>query len=61
MTTVSAATPRPLFGSAALVRGAMAGSIRKGEPLPSTSLRNRTQEPSVPPPTVAPKREDPTR
>ena len=44
-----------------LVRGAMASSIRKGEPLPSTSLRNRTQEPSVPPPTVAPKREDPTR
>ena len=44
-----------------LVRGAMAGSIRKGEPLPSTSLRNRTQESSVPPKTGTQKREDPTR
>ena len=43
-----------------LVRGAMAGSIRKGEPLPSTSLRNRTPEPGLPK-AGAPKREDPTR
>jgi hypothetical protein len=44
-----------------LVRGAMAGSIRKGEPLPSTSLRTRSQEPSGPPRPGTPKREDPTR
>jgi hypothetical protein len=44
-----------------LVRGAMAGSIRKGEPMPSTSLRTRSQEPSGPPKPGTPKREDPTR
>lgn len=44
-----------------LVRGAMAGSIRKGEPLPSTSLRTRSQEPPGPPRPGTPKREDPTR
>jgi hypothetical protein len=44
-----------------LVRGAMAGSIRKGEPLPSASLRNRAQEPSVAPKPAAQKRGDPTR
>jgi hypothetical protein len=44
-----------------LVRGAMAGSIHKGEPLPSTSLRSRSQAPSGPPKPGAPKREDPTR
>ena len=44
-----------------LVRGAMAGSIRKGEPLPSTSLRNRTQEASGPPGPRTAKREEPTR
>lgn len=44
-----------------LVRGAMAGSIRKGEPLPSTSLRTRSQEPSGPPRPGTLKREDPTR
>jgi hypothetical protein len=44
-----------------LVRGAMAGSIRKGEPLPSAALRSRSQEPPGPPKRGAPKREDPTR
>jgi hypothetical protein len=44
-----------------LVRGAMAGSIRKGEPLPSTSLRTRSQELSGPPRPDTRKREDPTR
>jgi hypothetical protein len=44
-----------------LVRGAMAGSIRKGEPLPSTSLRTRSPVPSGPPKAGTPKREDPTR
>jgi hypothetical protein len=44
-----------------LVRGAMASSIRKGEPLPRTALRNRAQEPVVIPRTRDPKREDPTR
>jgi hypothetical protein len=44
-----------------LVRGAMAGSIRKGEPLPSTSLRTRSQESPGPPRPGTPKREDPTR
>ena len=43
-----------------LIRGAIASSIHKGEPLPSTSLRDRTTEI----PTLKrrdPKREDPTR
>lgn len=44
-----------------LVRGAMAGSIRKGEPLPSTSLRTRSKEPPGPPRPGTPKREDPTQ
>jgi hypothetical protein len=44
-----------------LVRGAIASSIRKGEPLPSTALRNRTQEPAATPRARDPKREDPTR
>jgi hypothetical protein len=44
-----------------LVRGAIANSIRKGEPLPSTALRNRTQAPAVTPRARDPKREDPTR
>jgi hypothetical protein len=44
-----------------LVRGAMAGSIRKGEPLPSTSLRTRSQESPGPPRPGTPKRQDPTR
>jgi hypothetical protein len=44
-----------------LVRGAIATSIRKGEPLPSTALRNRTQDPAVTPRARDPKREDPTR
>lgn len=43
-----------------LVRGAMATSIRKGEPLPSTSLRERSSE-REPPAARGPKREDPTR
>ena len=44
-----------------LVRGAIASSIRKGEPLPSTALRNRTPDPPVTPRARDPKREDPTR
>jgi hypothetical protein len=44
-----------------LVRGVMATSIRKGEPLPSTSLRDRPPERAASPPTRNPKREDPTR
>jgi len=44
-----------------LVRGAIASSIRKGEPLPSTALRNRTPDPPVTPQARDPKREDPTR
>ena len=43
-----------------LIRGAIASSIHKGEPLPSTSLRNRTADsPAVK--SRGPKREDPTR
>ena len=43
-----------------LIRGAIASSIHKGEPLPTTSLRNRTSEaPAVK--RRDPKREDPTR
>lgn len=43
-----------------LIRGAIASSIHKGEPLPSTSLRNRTAEaPALK--RRDPKREDPTR
>jgi len=45
-----------------LVRGAMSASIHKGEPLPSTSLRDRSTERPLPTRTgSAPKREDPTR
>jgi hypothetical protein len=44
-----------------LVRGAMSTSIRKGEPLPSTSLRDRPSERTASPSTRNPKREDPTR
>ncbi len=44
-----------------LVRGAMARSIRQGQPLPSTALRNRTRNQAVPPRARGPKREDPTR
>ena len=44
-----------------LVRGAMAGSIHKGEPLPSTSLRTRPHKESEPPKPSGPKREEPTR
>jgi len=43
-----------------LIRGAIANSIHKGEPLPSTSLRNRTADtPAVK--RRDPKRQDPTR
>jgi len=43
-----------------LIRGAIASSIHKGEPLPSTSLRNHTTEaPAVK--RRDPKREDPSR
>lgn len=44
-----------------LIRGAMASSIHKGEPLPTTSLRNRAPEPPAAQTAPTPKREDPTR
>ncbi len=44
-----------------LVRGAIATSIHKGEPLPSTSLRSRPTERDKPPAIPNSKREDPTR
>jgi len=44
-----------------LVKGAMSASIHKGEPLPSTSLRDRTSERTAPTKTRDPKREDPVR
>ena len=44
-----------------LVKGAMSASIHKGEPLPSTSLRDRTPERTAPAKTGDPKREDPVR
>ncbi len=43
-----------------LIRGAIANSIHKGEPLPSTSLRNRTVD-ALAVKKRDPKREDPTR
>jgi hypothetical protein len=39
----------------------MATSIHKGEPLPTTSLRNRTPEPAAASTAPTPKQEDPTR
>jgi hypothetical protein len=44
-----------------LVRSAMAGSIRKGEPLPSVRLRDQRTRSEVKPPVSTPKREEPTR
>jgi hypothetical protein len=44
-----------------LVRGAMASSIRRGEPLPSTSLRQQTTTRTPPAARRDPKREDPSR
>ncbi len=44
-----------------LVRGAMATSIRRGEPLPSTSLRQQAETRTPPAARRDPKREDPTR
>jgi hypothetical protein len=44
-----------------LVRDAIAGSIRKGEPLISTSLRSKPKESSESPKPGTLKREDPTR
>ncbi|MDA8350215.1 MAG: hypothetical protein M0038_15695 [Pseudomonadota bacterium] len=45
-----------------LVRGAMAGSIQKGAPLPSVKLRDsRTRSDTMPIKGPAPKREEPTR
>jgi hypothetical protein len=45
-----------------LVKGAMAGSIHKGEPLPSVRLKDGVKRPGPAPATrPAPKREDPTR
>ena len=44
-----------------LVRGAMATSIHKGEPLPSASLSTRPAERDRPPAVPDPKRENPTR
>jgi hypothetical protein len=40
-----------------LIKGAMTGSIRKGEPLPAVKLR----DPETKAPTARPKREEPTR
>jgi hypothetical protein len=45
-----------------LVRGAMAGSIRKGAPLPSAKLReSRTRSDTRSTKAALPKREEPTR
>lgn len=45
-----------------LVRTAMAGSIRKGEPLPSVRIRDqRARSEGKPPAVSTPKREEPTR
>jgi hypothetical protein len=44
-----------------LVRTAMAGSIQKGEPLPSVRLRDQRARSEVKPPMSTPKREEPTR
>src|SRR6185312_9350166 len=45
-----------------LVRSAMAGSIRKGEPLPSVRIRDQRARSEAKPPAVStPKREEPTR
>jgi hypothetical protein len=44
-----------------LVRHAMAGSIRKGEPLPSVRLRGQGARSEAKPPVATPKREEPTR
>ena len=44
-----------------LVKGAMSASIHKGEPLPSTSLRDPTPGRTAPAKTGDPKREDPVR
>lgn len=44
-----------------LIHGAISASIRKGEPLPSASLRDRSTESAAPPPALDPKREEPTR
>jgi hypothetical protein len=44
-----------------LVRGAMAGSIRGGEPLPSASLRAKRQTRDEPSKSPIPEHEDPTR
>lgn len=44
-----------------LVRGAMSASIRKGEPMPSVSLRDRSTDRATTPKRSDPKREDPTQ
>jgi hypothetical protein len=44
-----------------LVRNAMAGSIRKGEPLPSVRLRDQRARSKAKPAVATPKREEPTR
>ena len=44
-----------------LIKGAMSASIHKGEPLPSTTLRDRPAERAAPAKSRDPKREDPTR
>jgi hypothetical protein len=44
-----------------LVRRAIAGSIQKGEPLPSVRLRERPQREDAPSKPVSPKRDEPTR
>lgn len=44
-----------------LIRGAMANSIHKGEPLPTTSLRSRSSDPAAAPTPPDRKRDDPVR
>jgi hypothetical protein len=44
-----------------LVRGAIAASIQKGEPLPSARLRGQPQREGVPSKPTTPKRDEPTR
>jgi hypothetical protein len=56
------ADPRDRERFLALVRGAIEGSIRQGEPLPSVALTRRAQSREAEPKRAAePKREEPTR
>ncbi|MGH8236035.1 MAG: hypothetical protein ACREXP_03310 [Steroidobacteraceae bacterium] len=51
------ADPRDRERFVALVREAMSGSIKKGEPLPNVRLRERASKP----PPIPPKKDEPTR